>query len=374
MYNFEFNMPTKIYFGTEQEKRVGQLMRPYGKRVLMLYGSSRIYETGLGGALEQYMREAGIEVFPLGGVIPNPHLSHIRQAIEYCRDKEIGAILAVGGGSVIDSAKAIALGVLHQGDLWDLYEGSQTDSGALPVGAVVTVPATASECNGMSVITNDATNKKLMGFFEVTWPKFAILNPKLTLTVPAYQTAIGAFDIFSHAFERYLDLSRNSDLLDSMTEGLMKTVIAQTKIAIKEPENYQARAELMWAASVAHNDMLGPGGDFTCHEISHIVTEEYGTPHGAALAMIIPAWCRETLPYQTERLKRFAQNVWGVQGETDPFAAAIKGIEQMEAFIRNIGLEYEEAGEIYQKILGFVAKENQFCCSDATKAGKSDKK
>lgn len=341
MYNFDFSMQTKIYFGRDREQEVGERLKEYGHNVLLVYGSQRLFQDGLGDRLTKSIKKAGLKVTLFGGVVPNPRLSHIEEGIAICKREKIDVILAVGGGSVMDSAKAIALGSCCRANLWDALcgkvPGEQMDK-ALPIGGVVTMPASASEANGLMVITRDESGEKKMGFFEAVRPKFAILNPELTFSLPKNQTAIGSFDAFSHAFERYFDLTRESELFDRVTASLMKTIIRQLPIALEQPKHYQARAELMLSATAAHSDMLGPGGDFGCHEISHTLTARYGIAHGAALAMILPAWAEYMAEKRPERFAQFASQVWGTK-EQDRKDMAFEGIRSMKQFIRNIGLE-----------------------------------
>lgn len=341
MYNFDFSMPTKIYFGKGRERETGERLKEYGHNVLLVYGSQRLFRDGLGNRLVESIEKAGLKVTPFGGVVPNPRLSHIEEGIAICRREKIDVLLAAGGGSVMDSAKAIALGACCQAKLWDALCGKvpgEQLGEALPVGGVVTMPASASEANGLVVVTQDESGEKKMGFFEAVRPKFAILNPELTFSLPRNQTAMGSFDAFSHAFERYFDLTRESELLDQVTAGLMKTIIHQLPIALAQPKDYQARAELMLSATAAHSDMLGPGGDFGCHEISHILTARCGIDHGAALAMLLPAWAEYMAERKPQRFAKFAAQVWGVK-EEDEKTMAFEGIRRMKQFIKESGLE-----------------------------------
>ncbi len=344
MFDFHFSIPTEIYFGRECERKAGALMRPYGEKVLMIYGSERIFrsaddgKSSLGQVLMEDLEAAGCRVVRLGGVKPNADAEYIRRAIKLVRIEQIDGILAVGGGSVIDSAKAVSAGSGFDGDIMELYGNplAQPD-GFLPIGAVVTLPATASESNEMSVISDSVTGKKTARPFPQVKPKFALLNPALTLSVSAFQTASGGFDIFAHAFERYFDLNRGSSLLDRMTVALMQEVRETLPKVLADPENEALRGELMLAATVAHNDMLGPGGDFACHEMSHYITEAFGVPHGAALAMILPAWCRHAWQKAPNRFADFFTQVFSIKGcQTEDITE--KGIAALEAFIDTIGL------------------------------------
>lgn len=344
MFDFQLSVPTQIHFGRDSELLAGRLMRPLAQKVLMVYGSDRIFRSGLGARLQESLKEAGCSVICLGGVKPNAETDWIEEARKLAADENIKGILAVGGGSVIDSAKALAASVFFSGSVTELYENPEIQpKRCLPVGAVVTIPATASESNPMSVISDSVTHRKIAKPMPASQPRFALLDPALTLSVPAYQTASGGFDIFAHAFERYFDLRRGSSLLDAMTEAVMKQVVdllPKILAGIEDGEterNLQLRGDLMLAATVAHNDMLGPGGDFACHEISHVITEKFGVAHGAALAMILPAWCRVMWKEAPERFERFFRVVWNADGESGE-AVIQDGIAKMEGFIDKIGL------------------------------------
>lgn len=338
MFDFHFSIPTEIYFGKGCEERAGALMSQYASRVLMVYGSERIFQMGLGEKLVSWLEEAGCTVFRLGGVKPNASTDYIRSAIELVRRKQIDGIMAIGGGSVMDSAKAISAGAYFEGDIVELYSDPQAEpSRFLPVGAVVTMPATASESNEMSVISDSISGKKIARAFAQSKPKFALLNPALTLSISCFQTASGGFDIFAHAFERYFDLNRKSSLLDRMTLALIKEVVETLPKVLKNPEDEGLRAELMLAATAAHNDMLGPGGDFACHEMSHQITETFGVAHGAALAILIPAWCESVNHRAPQRFCEFFREIFGAEGTCEQEIIQ-NGIAALERFIAEIGL------------------------------------
>lgn len=368
MFDFQLSVPTQIHFGRECERLAGALMRPLAQKVLMIYGSDRIFQTGLGQRLQESLETAGCTVICLGGVKPNAETDWIEEARQLVLRENIEGILAVGGGSVIDSAKALAASAHFSGTVMELYENPEIQpEHCLPVGAVVTIPATASESNPMSVISDSVTHRKIAKPMPASQPRFALLNPALTLSVPAYQTASGGFDIFAHAFERYFDLRRESTLLDAMTEAVMKQVVdllPKVLAGIEDgdtAQNLQLRGDLMLAATVAHNDMLGPGGDFACHEISHVITEQFGVAHGAALAMIIPAWCRLMWKEAPERFERFFRVIWDADGETAE-AVILDGIAKMEQFIDGIGLARcidtsASSEEERRQILGDIAAE-----------------
>ncbi|QAT41746.1 iron-containing alcohol dehydrogenase [Aminipila luticellarii] len=331
MINFEFSMSTQIIFGRGAQLKVGQLVNPYGKKVLLHYGSDRIEKNGVLEQLISILKGQGIKYRKFGGVKSNPDVELAQQGAKICKEEKIDMILAIGGGSVIDSAKAIAVGSCTEQLIWDIYKNSLKVQEALPIGAVVTIPASASESNAMSVLSNYGTHEKKAFYCRKTLPKFAVLNPEYTVSLSAYNTAVTAIDIFSHAFERYFDLRRDSFLWDSMCESVMKAVIQIAPEIMKKPQDYELRSEMMWAASVAHNNMLGPGGDFASHGLAHVLTAEYGLPHGAALAVIMPAWCRYIIGRHEKKFQTFGRNVWNVDsGE--------KAIQAFIQFIQKLGL------------------------------------
>ena len=354
MYDFQLSVPTEIHFGTDCEEKVGMLMKQFADRVLLVYGSERIFTPegvserpaselegkaqSLGQRMVDRLEEAGCTVIRRGGVKPNAEADWIRETIDLARREKVNGILAVGGGSVMDSAKAVAAGVGYDGDILSLYENPEAAPDYfLPVGAVVTIPATASESNEMSVISDTETGRKIARPFRESKPKFALLNPALTVTVSPFQTASGGFDIFAHAFERYFDLRRQSRLFDQMAITLMRQVVELLPQVLKAPEDLALRGEMMVAATVAHNDMLGPGGDFACHEISHVVTEKFGIAHGAALAMIIPAWIKRMHQKEPQRFAEFFRQVFSVEDAEDGRAIS-EGLSRMEDFVESLGL------------------------------------
>lgn len=331
MFQFDMSIPTELCFGEGRVRNVGKLMKKYADNVLMLYGSERIFRCGTGDTIVADLEEAGLTVTLLGGVPANTDSLFIDESILLVRERRIDGILAVGGGSVIDSAKAIAVGACAKDGILDVFRKGTNGHCVLPIGTVVTVPATGSEANAVAVITDHDTHRKYTGRFLQAKPRFAILDPELTVSVPPRQTAIGGFDIFSHAFERFFDLSRESLLLDEMTIALMRSVVKCLPPLVEEPENIALRSELMLAATMAHSDMIGPGGDFGCHALSHILTEVYGIPHGAGLAMLIPAWCRVMERYDPERFETFFQGVFGAKD-------AEEGKGMLEDFVHRIKL------------------------------------
>ena len=341
MENFVFQNRTKIIFGKKSENEVGAEVKKHADSVLLHYGSGSIKESGLYDRVVASLKAAGVQFTDLGGVQPNPRLSLVRKGIEICRDIGIKFILAVGGGSVIDSAKAIAVGVPYEGDVWDFYSGSAVPVEALDVATVLTIPAAGSEASPSSVITNTDGDLKRGLTVEIIRPVFSILNPELTFTLPAYQTACGAADIMAHIMERYFTNTEHVDLTDRLCEATMKTIIENVPLCLKEPNNYNARAEVMWAGTIAHNDLLGTGraGDWGSHQIEHEISGIYDVAHGAGLAAVFPAWMKRVYKTNIPRFVQFASRVWNVdidfhhQEET-----ALKGIELLEQFFLSIDL------------------------------------
>jgi hypothetical protein len=335
MENFTFLSPTKIIFGRGVENQVGDETRVYSKKVLLHYGGGTIKRIGLYDRVVKSLRDAGVEFIELGGVQPNPRLSLVKQGIELCRKHNIDFILAVGGGSVIDSAKAIAVGVPYEGDVWDFYSGKEVPEKALPVGVVLTIPAAGSEASKSSVITNEDGWYKRGLNVEIIRPKFAIMNPEITFTLPPYQTACGAADIMAHVMERYFTHQKDVDFTDRLCEATLKTIIKNVPIVLEEPENYQARAEIMWASTIAHNDLLSTGriGDWASHAIEHELSGIYDVPHGAGLAVVFPAWMKYVYKEDVDRFVQFATRVWDVEMDfSNPDRTALEGIYRLTQF------------------------------------------
>ncbi len=341
MLNFNFQNETKIIFGKEQESKVGKEVKKYADKVLLHYGGGSIKRFGTYDGIINSLKEAGVEVVELGGVKPNPRLGLIKEGIEICRKEDIDLILAVGGGSVIDSAKSIAVGVPYAGDVWDFFLGKEKISKAVPVGVVLTIPAAGSESSSGAVVTKmDGQLKRSIGSSLIR-PKFAILNPELTTTLPNYQTACGAADIMAHVMERYFTNTENVDLTDRLAESTLKTVIKNTPLAIKENENYAARAEVMWASTIAHNGLLGTGReeDWSSHLIEHELSGIYDVAHGAGLAVVFPAWMEYVYQHDLERFAQFAVRVWDLDPDfKDLEWTARQGIKKTREFFASIGL------------------------------------
>jgi alcohol dehydrogenase YqhD (iron-dependent ADH family) len=341
MNNFVFQNPTKIIFGKGTETTVGAEIKPYTKKVLFHYGGGSIKKTGLYGRICQSLKEAGIEWIELPGAQPNPRLSLVRKGIELCRKEHITFILAVGGGSVIDSAKAIAIGVVDDGDVWDFFQKQRVVTKALPVGVVLTIPAAGSEASSSSVVTNEVGWYKSFVDSEFIRPRFAILNPELTLTLTVEQTMTGIADMTAHIIERYFTQVPYVDLTDRLIEGTFKTMIRNAQILLCDPQNYEARAEIMWAGTVAHNDWLSTGriGDWGSHMMEHELSGIYDIPHGAGLAIIIPAWMQYVYKANIAKFAQFGNRVFDVEANFgSPEETAIEGIRRLKNFYKGLGL------------------------------------
>lgn len=341
MMNFVFQNTTKIIFGKETESLVGEQMSSIGKKVLLHYGGGSIKKSGLYDRVIKSLEEADIEIVELEGVKPNPRLSLVQAGIKVCKEQGVDSILAVGGGSVIDSAKAIAAGVMYAGDVWDFYTGKAEIKEALPVGVVLTIPAAGSESSGSSVITNEEGWYKKGAGASVLRPQFAILNPVLTYTLPDYQTACGAVDMYAHILERYFTNVQNVELTDRMSEAVMKVIIENAPKVLQDPKGYDARAEIMWAGTLAHNDLLGTGrvGDWSSHDIEHEISGIYDIAHGAGLAIVFPAWMTYVYKHDIPRFAQYANRVWNI--DINPFnmeQAALEGIKRTKEFFKSMGM------------------------------------
>ncbi len=340
MFGFKYYTPTKVVFGKETEYKVAELIREFGgTKVLIHYGGGSVIRSGLLARVTKCLDEAGIAYITLGGAVPNPHLSLVYEGIELCRKEGVDFLLAVGGGSAIDSAKAIGYGVANEGDVWDFYDYKRQAKGCLPLGVILTIAATGSEMSDSSVITKEEGLVKRGYSSDYCRPRFAILNPELTMTLPDYQTACGCTDIMMHTMERYFTNGGNMEITDSMAEGLLRTVKECAKVLAKDPNNYDARAEVMWAGSLAHNGLTGcgnDGGDWMTHKLEHELGGLYDVAHGAGLAAIWGSWARYVYKNCLPRFKRFALNVMGVANEGSDEEIALRGIEAMEDFYREI--------------------------------------
>lgn len=342
MVNFTHYLPTKFVFGRGVENQVGEEVKKLGAtKVLIHYGGGSAVRSGLIARVENSLDAAGIAHVSLGGAMPNPRDTKVYEGIELIRREKVDFLLAVGGGSAIDSAKAMAIGALYDGDFWDFYSGKAVPEKSLPKGVVLTMAAAGSESSNSSVIMQESTKMKRGLRVELNRPLLAIMNPELTMTLPAYQTACGATDIMAHIMERYFTTVEDCDLTDRLCEGAMTAVIRAARIAVKDPKDYDARAQLMWASTIAHNDTVGVGRvmDFASHQIEHELSGMYDVAHGAGLAVVFPAWMRYNLPKHTMRFAQFAVRVWGCQMDFEhPEKTALAGIEAHESWLREIGM------------------------------------
>ena len=336
MENFQYYTPTKIIFGRGAEVQTGQLAAEQGcKKVLVHYGGGSVVRSGLLERIYRSLDAAGISYVSLGGVVPNPRLSLVYEGIRLPRKEQVDFILAVGGGSVIDSAKAIGYGVANEGDVWDFYEKRRTAKACLPIGVVLTIAAAGSEMSDSSVITKEEGWLKRGYSSNYARARFAVMNPELTMTLPKYQTASGCVDIMMHTMERYFNHSENMEMTDGISEHLLRTVMKNAKILMNEPDNYQARAEVMWAGSLSHNGLTGcgtGGGDWASHQLEHELGGMFDVAHGAGLAAVWGSWARYVMDAAPERFAKFAVNVMGVEPEAEKLKTAQKGIEAMEDF------------------------------------------
>jgi len=349
MENFIFENPTKIIFGKDTQKQAGAEIKKFSDRVLFHYGMGSIKRSGLYGQVMESMDNAGVEVFELEGVQPNPRLG-----------------LTVGGGSVIDSAKAIALNACYEGEsMWDFVEKKAEPESALPVGAVLTIPAAGSESSDVAVITNEEGMLKWGYHNELIYPEFAIINPELTFTLPREQVASGAADIISHVMERYFTRVKNVDLTDRLCEAVIRTVIANAPLALDNPGDYDPRAELMWASTIAHNNLLNTGriGDWATHKLAHELSIYNGVLHGAALAILFPAWMKYVYREDMDIFHKFATRIFDIDaGSKDWESIILEGIERLAAFSKSLGLptRLKDIGESMEGIEEMAEKTQRF--------------
>lgn len=340
--NFEYFTPTKVIFGKNAEQEIGTLIKTFGaKKVLIHYGGGSVIKSGLLDRVCASLTEAGIAYITLGGVVPNPRLSKVYEGIDLCLREQADFILAVGGGSVIDSAKAIGYGVANDGDVWDFYEKKRTASACLPIGAILTIAAAGSEMSNSSVITNENGWLKRGYSNNLSRCKFAIMNPELTYTLPDYQTQSGCVDIMMHTLERYLNQSGNMEMTDGISEALLRTVMKNAKILKTDPNNYEARAEVMWAGSLSHNGLTGcgtDGGDWASHQLEHELGGMFDVAHGAGLAAVWGSWARYVFHDRIDRFAKLAANVLMLTPTDDPTQNALAGIEAMEAHFHSVGM------------------------------------
>ena len=340
--NVTYYTPTKVVFGKDTEKQVGSLVAAQGcKKVLVHYGGQSAKKSGLLDRITASLEEADVAYVTLGGVVPNPHLSLVYEGIDLCKKEGVDFVLAVGGGSVIDSAKAIGYGVANEGDVWDFYDMKRVPQACLPIGAVLTIAAAGSEMSYSSVITKEDEGLKRGVNNDICRCRFAVMNPELTATLPPYQTASGCVDIMMHTMERYFDHNHGLELTDAIAEGLIRGVMKNALILKEDPANYEARAEVMWASSLSHNGLTGfggTGGDWVCHRLEHELGGMFDVTHGAGLAAVYGAWARYVYKDCLHRFAKFAVNVCGVEPGDDQEAVALAGIEALENFFRSIDM------------------------------------
>ena len=341
MLNFDFYAPTRIIFGKDTEKEIGALLKPHAKKVLIHYGGGSIKRSGLYDTVTASLKESGVAFVELGGVKPNPRLSLVHEGIDLCKVEGVDLILAVGGGSVIDSAKAIAMGVYYDGDIWDLYVEAQPIEQALPVATILTIPAAGSEASEGTVITNEAEDLKLPYGSNLLRPLLSVVNPELFFTLPEEQLGYGVADMMAHIFERYFTNTLHTDLTDGLCETTLKTLMRNAPLAKKNMSDYNAWSELGFAGTVAHNSLLGMGreNDWACHDMEHELSAIYDVAHGAGLAVLIPGWMQYVYQDNINMFVQFAVNVMGVTGSyRDPDAIVQEGIARLREFFVKIGL------------------------------------
>lgn len=342
MNNFQFHSPTEFVFGRDTEKQTGALVRKYGgRKVLVVYGGGSVVRSGLLDTVRQSLEGAGVESVEMGGVQPNPTDPKVYEGIELGQKAGADMLLAVGGGSVIDTAKAIAAGMCYDGDFWDFYAGKAIIEKALPVGVVLTIPAAGSEGSGNSVITKlDGLKKISLRTPEALRPKFAVMNPTLTFTLPAWQTACGITDMMAHIMERYFNNTEGTTVTDRISEGVLRAIIEEAPKVMKKPDDYEARANIMWAGTVAHNGLCGVGctEDWVSHFMEHEISAIHDVSHGAGLAVVFPAWLTYMASHNVHKVKQYALRVWGVADEGDDLTVALEGIARLKAFLHSIGM------------------------------------
>ena len=362
MLDFTICTPTEAVFGRDTENKTGEMLVKYGaKKVLLHYGGGSVKRSGLYDRIVASIKAAGVEYVELGGVQPNPRLKLVKEGLELCKKENVDFLLAVGGGSVIDSVKAIAVGMYYDGDVWDFYTGKAKPERSMPIGVVLTIPAAGSEGSNSSVITNEDGNWKRGLTSEIFRPDFAIYNPELTYTLPPYQTAAGATDIMAHVMERYFTNTPDVNYIDMLSEATLKTIVRQAPVVIEDPNDYEARAEIMWASTIAHNNQLGIGrvGDWSSHQMEHELSGIYDVAHGAGLAVVFPAWMTYVYKQDVMRFCRFAVEVFGCEMDYfQPERTALAGIAALKNFFRSIGMPVtlEELGVKDDRIAEMAGK------------------
>lgn len=342
MRDFQYDNKVKFVFGKDTERQVGEMTAAAGaKKVLLHYGSDRIKKSGLYGRVTESLEASGISFVPLGGVVANPRLSKVYEGINLCKTEGVDLILAVGGGSVIDSAKAIAAGCHYDGDVWDLYVGKGQVESSVPLATVLTIPAAGSEVSPDSVITKEEGELKRAYSHISLRPVFSILNPELTYTLPKFQTTCGITDMLAHTFERYFTNEPNVEVTDRLSEGLMKAIVTLAPKLLAEPDNYDYRAEIMWAGTMAHNGLFGTGRseDWASHIIEHELSGIYDIAHGAGLSIVFPAWMKYVYKHNLPRFAKWANRVFDIEIDPDDLeGTALKGIDALELFYISIDM------------------------------------
>jgi len=352
MLNFSFYTPTRFEFGRGVEMKTGAILREMGaKKALLHYGGGSCVKSGLLARVEKSVQEAGVEYVVLGGAQPNPRSTLVRKGIDLIRRENVDFIVAIGGGSAIDSAKAMAMGAPYEGDFWDFFCGKAKPAAKIPLGVVLTMAAAGSEASNSCVITNDEGEKMIKRGCgtELNRPQFALENPELTETLPPYQTACGITDIMAHVLERYFTNAEDCDLTDRLCEAVLGAVVAAAPVVMKDPHDYEARANIMWASTLAHNNSCGVGreADFASHQIEHELSAMYDVAHGAGLAVVFPAWMRYVSAKNPRKFAQLAVRLWGCDMDFEhPERTALQGIERYETFLRSIGmpLTFKELG------------------------------
>lgn len=347
MQNFQICTPTNLVFGKGTQHQIGELVKPYATKVLLHYGGNTVKKIGLYDDTVASLKKAGVDFVELGGVVPNPRLSLVYEGIKLCKAEGVDFVLAIGGGSVIDSAKAIALGVVYDGDVWDLYEGKAPALKMLPVATILTIPAAGSEMSLSSVISNTETGRKLSVDVDVLRPVLSIVNPEYFLHLPKHQLAYGVSDIISHIFERYFTQTTHCDVTDGMCEAVLKAVMKNALILVDDPTNYNAWADVGLGGVKAHNNWLGIGReqDWATHIMEHELSAYNDVAHGAGLAVLTPAWMKYVYKENINMFVQFAVNVMGVESSfRDPEAIAKEGIARLEEFYKKLGLELTLSG------------------------------
>ena len=375
MKNFTYQVPTKFVFGRGAENEVGREIRALGgTKVLIHYGGGSAVRSGLIGRVQAALEAEGIAHVELGGVQPNPRDTLVYQGIELARREGVDFVLAVGGGSAIDSSKAIAHGICYDGDFWDFFCRKAQPERTTPFGVVLTMAAAGSESSNSCVITQASTLTKRGLSSELNRPKFAIMNPELAMTLPPYQIACGATDILAHIMERYFTCEKEVDLTDRLCEGAMQAVIRAARIAVRNPQDYDAQAQLMWGSTIAHNDTVGVGrvSDFGSHQIEHELSALYDVAHGAGLAVVFPAWMRYQMHKDVMRFAQFAVRVYRCDMDFEhPERTALAGIEAHEAFLKDIGMPItlKELGARTEDIPALAAKTKKTNLADQPTGG-----